>query len=274
MTPSPWLRKLHSVRDIRRTYENWPRYFLSRAGINLGGASVEIRIGGSKFLAPNSFESWGIADQVWRSRVYTKHFPILDGYRVLDIGAHFGFFTVFAARQSRGVKVVSYEPSKSTFEILSKNLERNLERENSFAFNFGLSDKSEDSVFYKPKGHDASGTLFKRNIGETRCPRVEEHVKIEEAGRIWEVFDKYDFAKLDCEGAEFPILGSLGDHISRLHHVVLEYHQNPEEIVQLLLAKNFSIVELLPVESNAPWNSFSHLGMLYAKNNHFGADLS
>src|SRR5579864_624394 len=125
MTATELSRRMRSVRDIRRTYENWPRWFVSRMGINFGAASTEIKVGGSKMLAPNTFESWGIADQVWREKVYTKHFPILDGYRVLDVGAHFGFFSVFAALQNRGVKVVSYEPSKSTFGVLQKNLDIN-----------------------------------------------------------------------------------------------------------------------------------------------------
>jgi FkbM family methyltransferase len=268
MMPSELLRKMHSVQAVRRTYENWPLWFLSRMGINLWGASTEIKVDGSKLVAPNDFESWGIADQVWRSKVYTKHFPILDGYRVLDVGAHYGFFSVFAAHQNRGVKVVSYEPSKSTFGILKKNLMKNVEEENSFAFNFGLSDRSEETIFYKPEGHDASGTLFKRNLGQTSSTIIEERVRVEEASRIWDVFDRYDFAKLDCEGAELPILRCLGERIQRLRYLVLEYHENPQEIVQLLLSKGFSVVEILPLEVNSPWNAFSHLGMLYAKNNH------
>lgn len=274
MTSSELLRKMHSAQDVRRTYENWPRWFLSRMGIHLWGTWTEIKVSGGKLLAPNIAESWGIADQVWRSKVYTKHFPIRDGYRVLDIGAHFGFFSVFAAQQSRGVKVVSYEPSKSTFGILKQNLDNNLDDENSFAFNFGLSDKSEECIFYKPEGHDASGTLFKKNLGQASRPVIEERVRIEKASKIWEVFEKYDFAKLDCEGAELPILRCLGEQIRRLHHIVLEYHEDPEEIVQLLVSKTFSIVEIIPLEINSPWNAFSHLGMLHAKNNHFRADVS
>jgi FkbM family methyltransferase len=209
---------------------------------------------------------------VWREKVYTKHFPILAGYKVVDIGAHFGFFSVFAASQSRDVKVVSFEPSKSTFSFLKNNLEiNNLAGQSAFAFNFGLADKSGQLTFYKPQGHHASGTLFKGNIGQGTCPIVEEVVTIERAERIWDVFDRYDFAKLDCEGAELGILSSLGDRINRLRYIVLEYHQDPNELAQLLLARNFSIVEVLPLESNTQWNAFSHLGMLYAKNNHFGA---
>ena len=238
-------------------------------GLDLGGTSIEIKVPGARLLAPNSVESWGIADQVWRAKVYTKHFPILEGYRVLDVGAHFGFFSVFAARQNPGVRVVSYEPSKATFQILRKNFENNLQRENAFAFNCGLSDKSEEATFYKPKGHHASGTLFRSNIGTSPCPVIEERVRIQEASKIWEVFESYDFAKFDCEGAELPILRCLGSQINRLRHLVLEYHQDPSEIIQLLLSRKFSVVEILPLESTAQWNAFSHLGMLYARNNEF-----
>jgi len=274
MTLSELSRKMHSVQEVRRTYKNWPLWFLSRMGVHPGGSSTEIRVDGSKLFAPNNSESWGIADQVWRSKVYTKHFPILDGYRVLDVGAHFGFFSVFAARQCHEVKVVSYEPSKTTFEVLRKNLDNNLDKENNFAFNFGLSDRSEEVTFYKPDGHDASGTLFKRNLGQTLVPIIEERVRIEESSRIWEVFSRYDFAKLDCEGSEMPILRCLGEQVKRLHYIVLEYHIDPQEMVQFLLSNNFSIVEILPLEIKSSWNSFSHLGMLYAKNDCFSGNVS
>jgi len=234
-----------------------------------GGAITKIKIDGCTFIAPNNAESWGIADQVWRSTVYVKHFPILDCYRVLDVGAHFGFFSVFAGRQGRDVKVVSYEPSKSTFAILNENLGKNLPNENRVAFNFGLSDRRYESTFYKPLGHDASGTLFRKNLGQNAVPIVEERVCIEEANVIWQACEKYDFAKLDCEGAELPILRCLGERIKRLHHIVLEYHHDPRELIQLLLSRDFSIVEVVPLESNAPWNAFSQLGMLYAINNAF-----
>jgi FkbM family methyltransferase len=242
---------------------------LSRYGMHPGGALTQIKVNGCSFIAPNNAESWGIADQVWREKVYVKHFPILKSYRVLDVGAHFGFFSVFAGRQNADIKVVSYEPSQGSFEILRKNLDKNLGSKNSSAFNFGLSDTRRESVFYKPAGHDASGTLFKENLGQNAVPIIEERVQIEEANRIWEVFDAYDFAKLDCEGAEFAILRCLGDRITRLHYLVLEYHQDPREIIQLLSSKNFSIVETVPLESSAPWNAFSQLGMLYAVNRSF-----
>lgn len=264
-------RKMRSAREVRRTYQNWPHWFLSRMGIHGGNASTNISVNGCKLLAPNNAESWGIADQVWREKVYTKHFPILDGYRVLDVGAHFGFFSVFAAYQRPAVKVVSYEPSPSTYKILRKNLDSNLHKENCFAFNFGLSEKSEERTFYKPAGHDASGTLFKKNIGRTSSPVIEERVRIEAADKIWDVFERYDFAKLDCEGAELPILLCLGEQVKRLHYLVLEYHDDPEPIVQFLLSMNFSIVELVALKVNSEWNAFSQLGMLYAKNDHFMA---
>jgi len=269
MGMSQVFRKLHSAQQVRKTYENWPLWALSRMGIHPGGASTEIKLHGASFRAPNNAESWGIADQVWRSKVYTKHFPILDGYRVLDVGAHYGFFSVFAAQQGRGVKVASYEPSKSNFAILTENLRNNVDEESSFAFNFGLADKTEESMFYKPEGHDASGTLFKRNLGQASSPIIEERVRIEEAGKIWEVCERYDFAKLDCEGAELAILRGLGQQITRIHYIVLEYHEDPKAIEQLLLSKSFSIEEIVPLEVNSPWNAFSHLGMLYAKNNQF-----
>ena len=53
-----------------------------------------------------------------------------------------------------------------------------------------------------------------------------------------------------------------------------EYHDDPQEIARFLSSKHFSIVEILPLEVNSPWNAFPQLGMLYAKNDQFGGSLS
>jgi len=271
MQPDQLAHKIHSLKDVRKTYKNWPRWFLSRMGIHPGGATTTIKVNGSTLFARNNAESWSLADQVWRWKVYTKHFPILDGYRVLDVGAHFGFFSAFAIHQNRDVKVVCYEPSKSTFEMLRKNLAKTVDQGNGFVFNFALSDRGGESAFYKLESHDASGTLFKNNLGHQAGPIVEERVRTEDVQCIWDVFESYDFAKFDCEGSEFAILRRLGEQVKRLHYVVLEYHDNPQEIVQFFVSNNFSILEIVPLDTDAAWIGLSQMGMLYARNDQFVA---
>jgi FkbM family methyltransferase len=54
------------------------------------------------------------------------HFPkVTKKFTVVDIGANIGAFTIFAALKSPQVKVISYEPSKSTYQLLNYNVETN-----------------------------------------------------------------------------------------------------------------------------------------------------
>jgi FkbM family methyltransferase len=265
---SAFLRKLHVGFEVRKTYRNWPLWFFNRWGLRWPASSVRIRIGGANLVGPNNAETWGTVDQIWRQKVYTKYFPILEGYRVLDIGAHFGFFSMFAAFQGKDVKIVSYEPSLHNFRILQENITLNAKHAQVRAFNCALSDTDGCYPLYKPRGHDDSATLFEENLRQRSTQVITEVVNVEQAYRIWNLYDRYDFAKLDCEGAEYPILRSLGENIKRFRYLAIEYHGHPECIKSLLCSNGFTVLATGSV-GVASWCAFPKIGMLYASNNEF-----
>ncbi|HUK88655.1 MAG TPA: FkbM family methyltransferase, partial [Terriglobales bacterium] len=76
---------------------------------------------------------------------------------------------------------------------------------------------------------------------------------------------RYEFAKFDCEGAEYPIFRALGEDLSRFRYVVVEYHRDPAELKEILAGRRFAIVEDLPLKV-APWSAFPSMGILYARN--------
>lgn len=187
---------------------------------------------------------------------------------MLDIGAHFGFFSMFAAFQGKDVKIVSYEPSSRNFGILQENITLNAKHAQVQAFNCALSDRDGCYPFYKPSGHDDSGTLFELNLRQRSASTATEMVHVKKAHGIWDLYDRYDFAKLDCEGAEFPILESLGESIKRIHYLAIEYHSDPERIRNFLCSNGFTVQATDPADV-ASWCTFSEMGMLYASNNKF-----
>ncbi|MBM3886592.1 hypothetical protein FJ364_01565, partial [Candidatus Dependentiae bacterium] len=69
----------------------------------------------------------------------------------------------------------------------------------------------------------------------------------------------YDMVKMDCEGAEYEIFESLGDSISRIGHIVLEYHNGSQMIEKYLQENNFDILEVLP-------SANPKIGLLWATN--------
>ena len=54
--------------------------------------------------------------------------------------------------------------------------------------------------------------------------------------------DAHSVLKMDCEGAEYGILGSSkGEAIRRFEHVVMEYHFGPDRIVRILNSNGFIV---------------------------------
>tara|TARA_R110002020_G_scaffold153432_3_gene332835 strand:+ start:180 stop:890 length:711 start_codon:yes stop_codon:yes gene_type:complete len=116
---------------------------------------------------------------------------------VMDVGAHIGCFTSLAIKQ--GAKHVwAYEPTKESFDILSRNL---LSRHMwSTLYNTALIGGSEDSVdFYLSKKYPTC---------HTHMPvRGREKVTVD-AMNFWERVDlhKPDVLKIDVEGGEYDFI--------------------------------------------------------------------
>jgi len=69
------------------------------------------------------------------------------GDHFLDIGAHYGYFTLLASEiTGKEGKVLAFEPSKEAFEILTMNA---LTAENISVFRKAVSNKNEPVVFYE-----------------------------------------------------------------------------------------------------------------------------
>jgi predicted RNA methylase len=64
-----------------------------------------------------------VLDEIFIHKVYTKHFDIREGDTVVDLDAHIGDFTVFAAKNN--AFVYSYEPEPRNFALLTVNVKMN-----------------------------------------------------------------------------------------------------------------------------------------------------
>jgi FkbM family methyltransferase len=138
----------------------------------------------------------------------------------VDIGAHIGYFTVYAGllMGKRGT-VISIEPNRDYHKQVLKNIEINGLRENTRAFNIGLSDKP----------------------GKARTAGWEERDLIEsETGDVdVTTFDQLcttegiepDIVKIDVHGAEYKILSGMTRMLdNHVKHLFLETHS--EDLMQ------------------------------------------
>jgi hypothetical protein len=51
-----------------------------------------------------------VINEVFKRKIYIKHFPVSPGELWVDIGAHIGMFNLFCALE--GAQAVSYEPEQ------------------------------------------------------------------------------------------------------------------------------------------------------------------
>jgi FkbM family methyltransferase len=166
-------------------------------------------------------EGLSVLKTVFIDREYSTYFPFLEEATILDVGSHYGYFSIFASKNTDPAsKIYAFEPSRRNFEILIQNLQDNGIR-NVFAINRGISDKNEILKLF-----------LKENFSNTICRANDISLPYENAEfiNIDKVIGDYninniDFLKMDIEGAEFEALYNISsDTLAKITTISLEFH--------------------------------------------------
>jgi FkbM family methyltransferase len=153
---------------------------------------------------------------------YQIEFPNNSIATIVDIGAHYGYFSMYASKNlSPGSKVFAIEPSQSNFERLQENINasclKNIHVSNVAIGNVNTVRKIFTS---KPQNHSLyehyiDGMLEGRNVA---CITLANFCEKNGISTI-------DFLKIDCEGAEHEIIQSFGSQIlNKIKIISLEIH--------------------------------------------------
>ena len=224
-----WDRARHAA-GACRTYVNPMTRFLDYLGRVPAGEVREVRLrNGLRVRARLGTSDLAIVDEVFAHGVYDQALRTLaPGQAVLDIGAQSGIFALAAA--ARGASVLCCEPMPANAALLRENV-----RLNGF----------EDRVAVRPvAAAPSAGTLSLYVVdgdtgGATAFPAI--HPLCLEDGRMRKIEvdcvtstllatrpdGVWDCVKLDCEGAEYAILGGAGAEALRgVRALILEYHPN------------------------------------------------
>jgi FkbM family methyltransferase len=143
-----------------------------------------------------------------------------DSPTFVDIGAHIGYFTVYAGSLlGRRGSVVSIEPNRDYYRQLLKNIEINCLRENTKTFQIALSNKT---------GKAEMGGWEDRDFIEFESGKIDV-MTFDQLCEIEGI--KPDIVKIDVHGAEYKVLSgmtrTLDNHVK---HLFLETHS--EDIMQ------------------------------------------
>ncbi len=197
------------------------------------------------------YETWG------RHDYNPEGLAIEDDACVIDIGAHIGAFTAFAAKHAPHGQIFAFEPFPENFQLLQDNVALN-DFHNVQMFNLGVGGRSEEVQLYLDEANDAGHSMF--SVTDNAIT-----IKLVSLDSIFDDnnLDRCNFLKIDCEGAEYEILFNTSKAtLAKIIMMAMEYHdrmyreKNVNDTVKLLSANGFTVQLPTPEATQ---------GLLYAK---------
>ena len=172
-----------------------------------------------------------------------KGFEIAEDDLVVDIGAHIGIFSIFAAQFAKNGQVYGFEPIRENFELFERNVGMNAAR-NILPINKAISNmKGVGEMFLSRDntgGHSFHRCWSAKKSVNVQMTTLEDFI---DDNRISHV----DFLKMDCEGEEYRILNDCPDRVlGMIRKISMESHnidddRNVSHLESVLVAKGFTV---------------------------------
>lgn len=144
---------------------------------------------------------------------YDLRVNFAGGRRILDLGANYGSFSVWATHRWPGSTITAYEPNPKTFESLQKNIAG---YPNITAHNFGVGTPGYRIL---SDGAYNVGECSFHTIMNNPCP-TGQHLEVHDPLELPEA----DIIKLDIEGCEMEVLEPLVKAGRTFELIMLEWH--------------------------------------------------
>ncbi|MEP7264666.1 MAG: FkbM family methyltransferase [Bacteroidota bacterium] len=225
------------IHDLKQFLKGGKNNFYQFCRINLLELDYEIN--------KNEF---ALLKSIFQEREYADYFPFYKDVTIIDIGAHYGYFSLFAGINSGSKsKIIAIEPSKNNFQNLEKNIASSGNK-NIRAINCAVD--TADGTTQLFSGKSINYSLVKSysllNDGQPQTVTTKKLETIIKENNI----DTIDFLKMDCEGAEYGILESTPSYIyDKITTISMEFHDlkdvncTGEVIIRKLTEMKFRIVK-------------------------------
>jgi FkbM family methyltransferase len=199
---------------------------------------------------------------------YRKYFPFNKTVKIIDIGAHNGYFSIWTSINiNKQSEIFAYEPVPANYEIALSNIKNNNIR-NIKLYNKGVSGRREGLTLYFNEKHTGGHSVYKERVLKSNAKAILEIsiecITLENLFNENEI-ENCDFCKIDCEGAEFDILlNAPEDILQKVKVFSIEFHEfgghKVEELVNLFKKNNFQVAF-----GYSPSALGIKYGMLYAR---------
>jgi len=161
-----------------------------------------------------------------------------DNINIIDIGANVGYFSLYISKKFPNARVFSFEPFPDTFVRLNEHFSCN-KTQNVTPYNLAVSDFDGTSKFYSFEWTGCN-TLIDGEFDESQSKVTEVNcIKFDSLRKLTGA-EKFDYAKIDCEGSEYPmLLNSSDEAIKAVKKYIIEVH-NSDKYSKEDLAKRFT----------------------------------
>jgi len=183
----------------------------------------------------------GILKELLVDRDYGDSF---QGYKIIDVGAYIGETALFFC--SRGAEaVVAVEPAPDNAAIARENIARSPYADRITLLTVAVAATDGEMPFYLDEGNPQMHALLPTSDNQAYF-KAKEAVMVP----VWSFerlmaetgWAEVDLVKLDCEGAEFPILlETRAEVLQRVKRWVIEYHAAPQPLEKRLHSLGYRV---------------------------------
>lgn len=174
-----------------------------------------------------------VIKEVFVEKAYADFFPFYQNAVVLDIGAHKGYFILWAIKNLElDSRICGIEASSSNYKQLRKNLESN-KCDNVSTIHAAVCSSERGETCKLSLVRDINNSICTPGTGFFESVPA---MSLEKALSRFNV-DRVDFLKMDVEGAEYEILSSSSkETLQRISVISLEFHdlKKPEHTANAL----------------------------------------
>lgn len=215
----------------------------------------------NRFLGGKNHSINRLHDQYIQIELYTNVIQdrTIEPEAVIDIGANIGEFTIAVANKIENSVIYAFEPDPLAFECLEFNIRESNLGNRVRIFNYALSNKSGESLFYISTA-DADSSLIQpkkyTGIINVISMRGDDFIKQLNIPQV-------SLLKMDAEGFEPEILEGFGEFISKIDFFALDVGPEREGVdteveVTRILKKRGAIVKVFKGDGlrkfiNAHW---------------------
>jgi FkbM family methyltransferase len=175
---------------------------------------IEVREGTNFYVSEDG--DLYVLREMYEMNVYKV--DIKPGMKILDIGAHKGIFSVWAAKQ--GAEVTAYEPNPQAYEYLIRNVYNNVYGK-VHPKQLGVWDSNCVLILHADSENSIGSSVFEDRVEHptSTTKRAITVISLDNALGNQE----WDIVKIDAEGAEYKIL-LTSNKLNQIKYLTMEWH--------------------------------------------------